>query len=88
MYFELTRGTDCRRLAGLCQGALYQSTTCGAPQVVKTGNPTGDIMFAMLIKVIVISKMQMFCGLNKNNDPFGYLLLHVDAKMTHLDTYQ
>ena len=44
-------------------------------------------MFAMLIKVIVISK-KMFCGLNQNNDPFGYLLLHVDAKMTHLDTYQ
>ena len=45
-------------------------------------------MFAMLIKVIVISMLQMFCGLNQNNDPFGYLLLHVDAKMTHLDTYQ
>ena len=45
-------------------------------------------MFAMLIKVIVISRMQMFCGLNQNNGPFGYLLLHVDAKMTHLDTYQ
>ena len=45
-------------------------------------------MFAMLIKVIAINQMQMFCGLNQNNDPFGYLLLHVDGKMTHLDTYQ
>ena len=39
----------------------------------------------MLIREIVINKMQMFCGLNKNNDP--YLLLRVDGKMTHLDTY-
>ena len=33
-------------------------------------------------------QMQMFCELNQDNDPYGYLLLHVDGKMTHLDTYQ
>ena len=45
-------------------------------------------MFGMVIREIVINKIQMYCGLNQNNDPFGYLLLHVDGKMTHLDTYQ
>ena len=76
------------QIAGVLLGCARVHSTCGAPQVVKTGNPTGNIMFAMLIKVIVISKMQKFCGLNQNNDPVGYLLLHVEAKMTHLDTYQ
>ena len=37
-------------------------------------------MFDMLIKVIVMDKMQMCCGLDQNNDPFGYLLLNVDEK--------
>ena len=46
------------------------------------------IMFDMLIKVIVINKLQMFYELNQNTDPFGYLLLHVDGKMIHLDTNQ
>ena len=32
--------------------------------------------------------MQIFCGLDQNKDPFGYLLLYIDEKMTHLDTYQ
>ena len=67
-------------IAGVFLGCARVHSTCGAPQVVKTGNPSGSIMFAMLIKVIVISKMQMFCGLNQNNDPVGYLLLHVDEK--------
>ena len=86
MWFELHWGTDCWCLVGLCQGA---------PQVMKTGNPKGNInpfkskshfVFDILIKVIVITRMQMFCWLNWNNAPFGYVLL--DGIMTHLDTYQ
>ena len=70
------------QIAGVLLGCARVHSTCGAPQVVKTWNPTGNIMFAMLIMVIMISKMQLFCGLNQNNDPFWHLLLQVDAKMT------
>ena len=84
MWFQLTGA----QISGVLLGCARVHSACGAPQVVKTGNPTRNIMFAMLIKVIMINKMQMFCWLNQNNDPFGYLLLHVDGKMTHLDTYQ
>ena len=40
----------------------------------------------MLVKVILVNKIPMFYRLNKDNDPFRYIL--IEGIMVHLDTYQ
>ena len=84
MWFELNRGTDCWCLAGLCQGALYLWCTASGEdrkpnRKHKPFKFKRHIIFDMLIREIAINKMQMFCGLNQNNDPLAYLMLHVDG---------